>query len=118
MSVIMDFTKTAMKNLFSKPATLQYPAKPRLYPERSRGHIEIRIDDCIMCGMCSRACMSGAITVERDKKTWTIERMGCVQCGACVNVCPKKCLDIVPGYTQPSGEKTVDSFSQNEKPEK
>lgn len=109
---IMNFSFTALKNLFSKPATEKYPAAPRQYPERSRGHIEINIDDCIMCGICSRKCMSGAITVDRANKTWSIERMGCVQCSACVNACPKKCLSMVPGYTAPSAEKIVDSYSQ------
>ena len=28
----MDFTRTALKNLFSKPATRQYPQVPREYP--------------------------------------------------------------------------------------
>lgn len=115
---IMDFTSQAIKNLFSKPATSSYPFELRQYPERSRGHVEINIDDCIMCGLCSRKCMSGAITVDRNTKTWSIERMGCVQCGSCVTACPKKCLAIVPGYTEPSQEKTVDSYSKpiEEKP--
>lgn len=108
----MDFTFTALKNLFSKPATGQYPAVPKTYPEKSRGHVEINIDDCIMCGICSRKCMSSAIKVDRQNKTWTIERMGCVQCQACVNACPKKCLTMAPGYTEPSAEKKVDTYSQ------
>ena len=109
---IMDFSITALKNLFSKPATSQYPAVPKEYPERSRGHVEIDIDNCIMCGICSRKCMSGAIKVDRATKTWSIERMGCVQCQACVNACPKKCLTMAKGYTEPSAEKTVDTYSQ------
>lgn len=109
---IMNFSFTALKNLLSKPATANYPAVPRQYPERSRGHIEINIDNCIMCGICSRKCMSGAIKVDRTNKTWTIERMGCVQCSACVNACPKKCLSILSGYTSPSTEKVVDTYSQ------
>ena len=40
----MDFTRTALKNLFSKPATRQYPQVPREYPARSRGHVEIDMD--------------------------------------------------------------------------
>lgn len=65
-----------------------------------------------MCGMCQRKCPSGAITVDRKTKTWSIERMGCVQCENCVSGCPKKCLHIVPGYTEPSTEFVVDSYSQ------
>ena len=109
---LMDFTFTALKNLVSKPATSNYPFEPKKYPEKSRGHVEINIDECIMCGICSRKCMSSAITVDRATKTWTIERMGCVQCQACVNACPKKCLSMVEGYTSPSAEKIVDSYSQ------
>lgn len=109
---LMDFTVLALKNLFSKPATKNYPAEPAVYPERSRGHIEIDIDDCIMCGMCQRKCPSSAITVDRATKTWTIDRMGCVQCENCVSGCPKKCLHIKPGYTEPSQTFTVDSYSK------
>ena len=109
---LMKFSGFALKNLFSKPATCNYPFEPATYPERSRGHIEIDIDSCIMCGMCQRKCPSGAITVDRKTKTWSIERMGCVQCENCVSGCPKKCLHIVPGYTEPSTEFVVDSYSQ------
>jgi formate hydrogenlyase subunit 6/NADH:ubiquinone oxidoreductase subunit I len=62
--------------------------------------------------MCQRKCPSGAITVDRATKTWSIERMGCVQCENCVNACPKKCLHSAVGYTEPSSEKIVDSYSQ------
>lgn len=101
MSRFMSFTSTALKNLFSKPATTAYPAVPKEYPERTRGHIEIDIDECILCGLCMRTCPPGAITVDRPANTWTIQKFDCVQCGYCVDKCPKKCLHIVPGYTQP-----------------
>lgn len=117
---LMKFTGFALKNLFSKPATSNYPFEPAVYPEASRGHIEIDIDDCIMCGMCQRKCPSDAIKVDKATRTWSIERMGCVQCENCVNGCPKKCLSIKPGYSEPSATKTVDSYSQPipEKPAK
>ena len=57
----MIFTRTMLKNLFSKPATTTYPFEPREYPERSRGHIEIDMDKCIFCGMCEDACPKSAI---------------------------------------------------------
>ncbi len=109
---IMNFTKTAFKNLFHKPATVGYPDVPKEYPTRYRGKVEINIDDCIMCGMCMRKCPAGAITVDRDKKTWTIERMSCVQCSYCVNVCPKKCLSMEQQYSKPDTVKTQDIYSQ------
>ncbi|MCD7722669.1 MAG: 4Fe-4S dicluster domain-containing protein [Clostridiales bacterium] len=114
----MKFAKTAMKNLFSKPATEGYPFKEREYPERSRGHIEIDIDKCIMCSMCQRKCPSGAITVDRGAQQWSIDRMACVQCANCVNSCPKSCLSIVPGYTPPAAEKVRDIFKKPVPPAK
>ncbi len=110
MSSIMSFTGMALKNLFSKPATIQYPEQPKVYPERTRGHVEINIDDCIFCGMCMRNCPPRAIKVDRASGTWEIMRFDCVQCGYCVNGCPKKCLSIVPGYTEPQMKKEADRF--------
>ncbi|MDD6157295.1 MAG: 4Fe-4S dicluster domain-containing protein [Lachnospiraceae bacterium] len=105
MGKIMPFTKQVLKNLFSKPATTSYPAVPREYPERTRGHVEIRIEECILCGMCMRSCPPGAIEVKKAENTWTINRFDCVQCGYCVEKCPKKCLSLVPGYQEPGPKK-------------
>lgn len=112
MGKIMNFTGTVLKNLFSKPVTINYPAEPMEYPKRSRGHIEIDIDDCILCGLCSRSCPSGALTVDRAAGKWNIDRFDCVQCGYCVEKCPKSCLSIVPGYQEPLPNKTVDVFEK------
>ena len=110
MSNFMSFTGMALKNLFSKPATTLYPAVPREYPERTRGHVNIDIDDCIMCGMCMRNCPPGAIKVDRAAGTWTIQRFDCIQCGYCAESCPKKCLHMVPGYTEPQSDKQEQVF--------
>lgn len=107
MSQIMSFTKIALKNLFSKPATTAYPFEPAQYPERTRGHVEIDKDQCILCGMCMRSCPPGAIKVDRASLKWTIDRFDCIQCGYCTLKCPKKCLSLVPGYQEPGAEKNV-----------
>ena len=125
MGKYLPFAKTVLKNLFSKPATTAYPFVPKEYPARSRGHVEIHIDDCIMCGMCMRSCPPGAIEVKRAENTWTINRFDCVQCGYCTEVCPKKCLTINPGYQTPGAEKkeavyekpVEEKASEEEKPE-
>lgn len=112
MPQFLGFAKTVMKNLFSKPVTTSYPSEPKVYPERSRGHVEINIADCIMCGMCMRSCPPGAIEVKRNENTWSINRFDCVQCGYCVEKCPKKCLKIVPGYQTPDSKKYVDTVTK------
>ncbi len=110
MSGIMKFSRFAIKNLFSKPATREYPYVKKEYKERYRGRVAIDIDDCLFCGLCSRKCPSGAITVDRNERTWKIDRMGCVQCANCVEGCPKKCLHMENVYTEPDVTKVEDVF--------
>ena len=102
---LMSFAGIALKNLFSKPATTSYPLEAREYPERTRGHIEIDENNCILCGNCMRNCPPGAITVSKPDLTWTINRFDCIQCGYCTDKCPKKCLHLVPGYQEPGAVK-------------
>ena len=107
---IFTYARTAMKNLFHKPATTSYPFEPAQFPERMRGHIEIDTAECISCGLCMRSCPTGAIRVDRAAGTWTINRFDCVQCGSCANLCPKKCLHMTPGYTLPAPQKSEETF--------
>ncbi|MDR2355364.1 MAG: 4Fe-4S binding protein [Clostridiales Family XIII bacterium] len=109
---VLKLGKMVMGSLFKKPATLMYPVIPRAWQERTRGHIEIVIEDCILCGICARKCPTKAITVAKDAQSWTIHRMQCIQCSCCVEVCPKKCLENKNEYTAPSTEKCADSFTK------
>jgi formate hydrogenlyase subunit 6/NADH:ubiquinone oxidoreductase subunit I len=107
---VLKLGKMVMGSLFKKPATLMYPVVPREWQERTRGHIDIAIEDCILCGICARKCPTKAITVAKDAQSWTIHRMQCIQCSCCVEVCPKKCLENKNAYTTPSAEKITDNF--------
>ena len=102
--------KTVLKSLFKKPATAMYPAVPREWTERTRGHVSIIEENCILCGICARKCPTNAISVDRKGKIWTINRMSCIQCESCVEACPKKCLAMAPSYTPPTVEKVTDVF--------
>lgn len=102
--------KVVLKSLFKKPATLMYPVVPRQWQERTRGHIGIDESSCIVCGICAKKCPANAITVDRNKRTWNIQRMQCIQCNCCVEVCPKTCLTMEKEYTEPGSEKVVDTF--------
>lgn len=107
---MFEFVSVVIKNLFSKPATRNYPAVKRESFQNIKGHIRIDLPSCIFCGMCSRKCPVGAIEVKRPEKMWAINRFQCIQCNACVEGCPKKCLYMDPEYTSPAGLKTIDSF--------
>lgn len=102
--------KMVLRSLFKKPATLMYPVVQREWQERTRGHIEIDVNSCILCGICSRKCPADAIVVDKTTRKWTIERMACVQCGNCADYCPKHCLSMEKLYTEPGPEKVFDSF--------
>lgn len=110
---IMNFAPETLKNLFRKPVTTGYPAVPAEYPERSRGHIEIEIDNCISCGLCVRCCPCNTLSVDKMKGTWTINRFDCIACGYCVTKCPKKCLSMKQGYQQPGAEKGEVTYTKS-----
>ncbi len=109
MAVLNNFKET-LGNIFKKPATIDYPIKPRPVPERSRGHVAIDVPACIFCGLCQKKCPTHAITVVKPEVTWSINRMRCIQCGACVEVCPKKCLELANAQTLPSSKPVIDTF--------
>ena len=103
-------TKTVMKSLFRKPATVAYPFAPRVYDAKTRGSIEIDIAACIFCGICSKKCPTEALAVSKSDKAWEIDRLRCIACGYCVDVCPKKCLKMNNTYTPPSRGKKKETF--------
>lgn len=113
---VMKFGPQVLKNLFRKPPTRNYPAEPRQYTERTRGHLEFDPSDCILCNICGRKCPTKAIHADKAARTLTIERMSCVQCGYCEESCPKRCLTMLADYTAPNVSKTVDVFNVHEKP--
>ena len=91
--------KIVVGNLFRKPATLMYPVKPAKITPISRGHVVMSdMDSCIYCGLCSRRCPAQAIEVDKEARTWQIDRMRCIVCNSCVEICPKSCLSMDTQY--------------------
>ena len=56
-----------LRSLFSKPATVQYPFEKREPYPAMRGHVVNDIDECILCGLCTRACPVQALAVNRKE---------------------------------------------------
>ncbi len=112
---LVNFTKTELKNLFSKPATEKYPDGPATYKEGTRGHIVNNMDACVLCGVCQMRCPTRAITVDRKGQTWSIRPFSCIQCRRCVDNCPKKSLSMAKEYTEPDVEKSQMDFELSDR---
>jgi formate hydrogenlyase subunit 6/NADH:ubiquinone oxidoreductase subunit I len=87
------FLPKALANLFSKPATVAYPAKKETMFEDFRGLIAYNAEECIGCMSCSRDCPTGAIEIVKVedkiyKAVFHVDR--CVFCGQCVEACPRE----------------------------
>lgn len=90
---MFDMFGNVIKNLFSEPVTRRYPYEKRECFKNTRGQMGgIEIEKCIFCGICAKKCPSNAINVNREEKSWEIDKFKCIICGACVEACPKKCL--------------------------
>jgi formate hydrogenlyase subunit 6/NADH:ubiquinone oxidoreductase subunit I len=94
-------SRTVLKSLFRRPATIKYPFGPRILSKKARGSIAIDISKCVFCGICQKKCPTGAIEVTKEQKSWKIARLRCITCGYCVEACPKKCLRMGNQYTEP-----------------
>ena len=51
-------------------------------------------DMCVYCTLCAKKCPQGAIDVNREKKTWTLDEEKCISCGTCADSCPKKAIEM------------------------
>lgn len=51
-------------------------------------------DLCTGCGVCTRRCQMGAMTVSDG--VYEIYRGRCIGCGFCVTTCPVEALELVP----------------------
>jgi formate hydrogenlyase subunit 6/NADH:ubiquinone oxidoreductase subunit I len=69
-----------------------------------------------------RKCPSQALVVNKEAKTWQIDRLRCVVCNSCVDTCPVKCLFMDTQYSAPVTARGVETITityvKPQKPEK
>ena len=88
----------AVKNLFKKPVTINYPNGALELVDNYRGKLTYNSADCTGCGLCVRHCPAGAIKIinvgtKQDRKMKAeLNVARCIFCGQCVDSCFKKCL--------------------------
>jgi formate hydrogenlyase subunit 6/NADH:ubiquinone oxidoreductase subunit I len=83
-----------IKQLFTKPATTQYPFVKKEMGENYRGEPVWDFNLCIGCSLCARNCPSKAIDMVdfEGKKRPQFRLDKCIFCETCVEVCPKKAI--------------------------
>ena len=108
---------TTLRELVTKPVTIQYPEEKRPVRERFKGrHVLKRYDNglekCIGCSLCSAACPADAIFVESAENTdeirfspgeryarvYEINMLRCIYCGYCEDACPTEAIVLGDNY--------------------
>lgn len=55
-------------------------------------------DSCLFCGVCEKACRSGAIAIDEASGQISLDTDKCNFCGRCVKSCPSGAWEGVSGY--------------------
>lgn len=79
-----------------------------------KGGIKVtwRENDCINCGVCEKACRSGAISLKDGKLE--LDESKCNYCGRCFKACPTEAWDTVQGYIVSFGGLFGNSINKGE----
>lgn len=91
-----------LRQLFSKPCTIQYPEERLVWPDRTRGRLVLPRDPatgknrCTACMLCQRHCPNGSIEItsrtndagKKEAAQYLFHLDRCTFCGTCVEVCP------------------------------
>ena len=113
---VLKGMSVTMRTMLKPAITTQYPlVKPDL-PERTRGVIALKEENCTVCMLCSRECPDWCIYIDSHKdvmppKTpgarartrnvldrFAIDYALCMYCGICVDVCPFDALFWSPHF--------------------
>ena len=69
--------------------------------EIEKHSVLVNADRCVGCGLCTKDCVSGAITLKDGKAAVTGE--GCIFCGHCEAICPNGAVSLT-GFQESSEE--------------
>ena len=96
-----------LKNLFSRPMTVQFPWQSIPIPDGYRGEQIFDINSCTSCGLCFRICPNQAIEMitapDEYKNRYSeeyprIDLGKCCFCGLCQDICPKGSITLTKSF--------------------
>jgi NADH-quinone oxidoreductase subunit I len=107
------------KEFIKPPVTVSYPYETLTMCDRYRGHVELIENEdgkanCVVCGLCERACPSDCISLagvkpEGEKKKvltkYILDFTKCSLCGSCVESCNFDALEFSKEYNLASRRK-------------
>lgn len=118
-SLVIGLSITA-REFFKPVVTEQYPYEAPTMTPLFRGHIELIGNEetgqpnCIVCGMCQRACPSVCISLDGKKSEsgkgkiltqYILDFTKCSLCGSCVESCNFNALRFSKNYNLASFDK-------------
>ena len=101
----------AIKEMFRKSKTINYPFEKGAISPRMRGEHALRRypngeERCIACKLCEAVCPAQAITIEsterpdggRKTTRYDIDMLKCIYCGLCQESCPVEAIVQGPNF--------------------
>ncbi len=107
------------KEFFKPTVTVSYPYETLTMSARYRGHIELVEDEegnpqCVVCGLCEKACPSDCISLAGEKPEggkkkvltkYKLDFTKCSLCGSCVESCSFGAINFSKDYNLASTNK-------------
>ncbi len=101
----------AMREMFRRKATVNYPFEKNPLSPRFRGEHALRRypsgeERCIACKLCEAICPAQAITIEAEPREdgsrrttrYDIDMVKCIYCGFCQEACPVDAIVEGPNF--------------------
>ena len=101
----------AVKEMFKKSKTINYPFEKGPISPRMRGEHALRRypngeERCIACKLCEAVCPAQAITIESSERAdgsrkttrYDIDMLKCIYCGLCQESCPVDAIVQGPNF--------------------
>jgi NADH-quinone oxidoreductase subunit I len=101
----------AIREMFRRKATVNYPFEKNALSPRFRGEHALRRypngeERCIACKLCEAICPAQAITIEAEPREdgsrrttrYDIDMVKCIYCGFCEEACPVDAIVEGPNF--------------------